>query len=93
MAPFTLTNCTPVSTDSTLAQVVWGSASDLSTLRGKPVRLRFELTGGSFYAFWISRDTSGRSDDYVAAGGPGYPGVLDTVGRPASGTKPRLAQP
>jgi hypothetical protein len=93
IAPFTLTNCTPVSVDSTLTQVAWGGASDLSALRGKPVRLRFELTGGSLYAFWISRDASGRSDGYVAAGGPGYPGVLDTVGRAASGTKQRLAQP
>jgi hypothetical protein len=57
IAPFTLTNCTPVSVDSTLTQVAWGGASDLSALRGRP------------------------------------PGVLDTVGRAASGTKQRLTQP
>ena len=33
--------------------------------------------------FWVSRDDTGRSEGYVAAGGPGYPGVLDTVGRAA----------
>jgi len=45
--------------------------------------LRFELTSGSLYAFWVSRDETGRSDGYVAGGGPGYPGPVDTVGRAA----------
>jgi len=52
-------------------------------LRGRPVRFRFELTDGELYAFWVSRDNTGRSDGYVAAGGPGYTGHKDTVGRAA----------
>ena len=40
---------------------------------------RFSLTNGSLYAFWVSRDESGRSDGYVAGGRPGYPGTADTV--------------
>ncbi|MCP4645223.1 MAG: glycosyl hydrolase family 32 [bacterium] len=83
VAPFTLENCRPVSVDSTLAQVEWEGGSDLSALAGKPVRIRFHLTKGSLYAFWVSRDTTGRSDGYVAGGGPGYPGRIDTVGRGA----------
>jgi hypothetical protein len=78
--PFTLANCTPVSADKTLAPVNWKGAPDLSQLTGKPVRFRFALRRGSFYAFWVSRDASGRSDGYVAGGGPGCTGNTDTTG-------------
>ena len=56
---------------------------DLSSLRNRPVRFRFRMSNGSLYAFWVSRDQSGRSDGYVAAGGPGYTGPIDTVGMKA----------
>jgi hypothetical protein len=81
--PFTLANSVPLTGDSTLAPIVWQGGSDLAALRGKPVRFRFELAGGSLYAFWVSLDESGRSDGFVAAGGPGYSGPTDTVGRAA----------
>ena len=89
IAPFTATRCVPVSVDSTLHEVTWGDGADLAALRGKPVQFRFQLTNGSLYAFWVSPDASGASHGYVAAGGPGYPGVIDTVGRQALATKPR----
>jgi hypothetical protein len=78
--PFTLANCVPVSADKTVAPVSWKGATDLSAVAGKPVRLRFTLRRGSLYAFWVSRDATGRSDGYVAGGGPGYTGATDTVG-------------
>jgi hypothetical protein len=78
--PFTFGNCVPVSADKTLAPITWRGAHDLSALAGKPVRLRFSLRRGSFYAFWVSRDATGRSDGFVAGGGPGYTGTTDTVG-------------
>jgi hypothetical protein len=78
--PFTLANCVPVSADKTLAPVSWKGAADLSAVAGKPVRLRFTMRRGSLYAFWVSRDANGRSDGYVAGGGPGYTGFTDTVG-------------
>jgi len=81
--PFTLANCHPLTTDGALAQVSWKDGSDLPKLKGKPVRFRVELTNGALYAFWVSRDESGRSDGYVAGGGPGYAGLRDTVGRAA----------
>ena len=81
MAPFTLENCQPLSTGSTLAQVRWTGGEDLSALAGKPVRIRFQLSGGALYAFWVSPDATGRSNGYLAAGGPGYTGPIDTVGR------------
>ncbi len=46
------------------------------------MRFRFKLTLDSS---WGSRDASGRSDGYVAGGGPGYTGPTDTVGSQAVG--------
>jgi len=80
IAPFTLDNCQPISADSTLTQVTWKNGNDLAKLRGRVVRLRFELTNGRLYSFWVSPDTTGRSDGYVAGGGPGFTGPTDTVG-------------
>jgi hypothetical protein len=81
--PFTLANSIPFTGDSTLQPMAWNGVSDLAALRGKPVRFRFELADGSLFAFWVSRDATGRSDGYLGAGGPGYEGVVDTVGRSA----------
>jgi len=78
--PFSLDNCEPVKKDSTRASVRWKGVKDLSAVSGKPVRLRFLLHDCSLYAFWISPDTSGASYGYVAAGGPGLTGAIDTVG-------------
>ncbi|MEN6492842.1 MAG: hypothetical protein ABFD16_01005 [Thermoguttaceae bacterium] len=80
--PFTLANCQGVQADSTIAPVTW-TGGDLSSLKDRPVRLRFTLRNGSLYSFWISRDASGRSDGYVAGGGPGFTGPTDTVGHAA----------
>lgn len=81
IAPFTLDNCCPASGDSTLLQIKWKADDNLSILQNKPVKLRFELNNGKLYAFWISRDQSGRSDGYVTGGGPGFTGPTDTVGQ------------
>lgn len=81
IAPFSLADCVPLTTDRTLVRVQWQNAADLARLAGQPVRFRFHLRQGSLYAFWVSRDHTGRSEGYVAAGGLGYPGPRDTVGR------------
>ena len=81
--PFTFTNSVPISGDSTLQQMRWSGGDDLSPLAGRAVRFCFKLTNGKFYAFWVSRDASGRSDGYVAGGGPGFTCDLDTVGKAA----------
>jgi hypothetical protein len=88
--PYTLANCKPVAEDSTLAAVEWQGAADVAALRGKPVRFRFSLRNGALYAFWVSRDATGRSDGYVAGGGPGFTGPTDTVGRAALEAERRL---
>lgn len=58
------------STDSTKYRITWKDKSDLSELAGKNIRLRFYLTGGDLYAFWISPWQSGESRGYTAGGGP-----------------------
>jgi len=79
--PFTLENCAPVATDKTLVHVNWQGGKDLAGLAGKPVRFRFHLRNGSLYSFWVSPDESGASYGYVGAGGPGFTGPTDTVGK------------
>ena len=91
--PFTLANCNPLSVDSTIEQITWKGGSDLSSLKDRPVRFRFQLENGSLYAFWVSQDETGRSDGYVAAGGPGYTGPIDTVGRKALEAEKQMPRP
>ncbi|MDR0901159.1 MAG: hypothetical protein LBM92_00115 [Opitutaceae bacterium] len=92
IAPYTLANSIPFTGDSTLAPLTWKTGgkittaahhSDLSALAGKTIRIRFNLTNGKLYSFWVSRDATGRSDGYVAGGGPGFTGATDTVGKAA----------
>ncbi len=83
ITPHTAQNCRPVKLDSTIAEVSWRGTENLNALRGRAVRFRFILKNGSLYSFWVSRDGSGRSDGYVAGGGPGYTGLRDTVGKAA----------
>ena len=67
-------------TDATLAKVEWTDAADLSKLSNAPLRLRFSLTTGALYAFWVTPDENGASHGYVAGGGPGFTGQIDTTG-------------
>ncbi len=81
VAPFTRQDCEPVRTDDTLIPLRWKGGADLSSVAGKPMRLRFHLRSGALYSFWVSPDRSGASHGYVAAGGPGLTGPTDAVGR------------
>ncbi|PAW77742.1 MAG: hypothetical protein B9S32_10050 [Verrucomicrobia bacterium Tous-C9LFEB] len=78
--PFTIENSVPFTGDSTATSLKWNGASDLTSIKGRPVVFYFELENGSLYSFWVSRDESGRSDGFVAGGGPGFTGPTDTVG-------------
>ena len=74
---FAAADCLPLArTDSTKAEIRWRDG-DLESLAGKAVRFRFKLHCGTFYSFWVSRDPSGKSGGYLAAGGPAYMGLRD----------------
>jgi hypothetical protein len=93
LLPFTKEDCIPVAANNTLQNVRWKNTSDLCAVSRRPVKFRFHLTTGRLYAFWVSRDATGRSDGYVAGGGPGYTGPTDTVGRAALETEQHLQGP
>lgn len=80
---FSLDRCIPVSVDTTIHMVEWQGAPDLATVAGRPLRIRFHLINAKLFAFWVSPDVSGASYGYVAAGGPGFSGPVDTVGAAA----------
>lgn len=90
IAPFSADNCNPVSLDSTIQQVNWKNLKDLSSLKGKIIRFRFYLKNGHLYSFWVSPDESGASQGYVAAGGPGFTGSKDEVGKSGYMTSRKL---
>ncbi|MFA7005213.1 MAG: glycosyl hydrolase family 32, partial [Verrucomicrobiia bacterium] len=81
--PFTAEKCVPIRGDSTRQRVTWRGAESLARASGKNVKLRFTLTNGSLYSFWVTPDARGASYGYVSAGGPGFTGALDTVGATA----------
>ena len=57
--------------DSTKQMIVWKNKTDLSELSGKNISLKFYLTDGDLYSFWISSWKTGESGGYTAGGGPG----------------------
>ena len=62
--------------DATKHALSW-KGGDLSRFAGRPVRFRFKLKVATLYAFWVSKDASGKSGGYLAAGGPAYAGIRD----------------
>ena len=80
IAPFSRANCTPIRADGTAQPVQWQGAADLGAVVGQTIRFRFHLSNGKLYAFWVSPAPTGASHGYIAAGGPGYSGLTDTVG-------------
>lgn len=44
---------------------------NVGALVGKHIRLKFYLTNGDLYTFWISPWQSGESRGYTGGGGPG----------------------
>ena len=66
-----------LSGDHTKQRIEWQKRADLSSLANKNVKLRFTLTNGLLYSFWITDDENGASHGYVGAGGPAFKGVRD----------------
>ena len=91
--PFSLANCVPVTADKTLQEVKFRGGEDLSSLAGRPVRVRFVLRNGSLYSFWVSPEESGASQGYVAAGGPGFSADVDDAGVAAYAAAEKITAP
>jgi hypothetical protein len=90
IAPFSAGGCVPLRADTTRGRIWWQGVADLSQFAGEAVRFRFHLTRGRLYAFWVSGSIQGASRGYVAAGGPGFNGILDDGG---AGGHRALVQP
>jgi hypothetical protein len=69
-------DCFAVRTDRTRQAVTWKEGS-LARVAGKTLKLRFHLKKARLFAFWVSRQNTGESQGYVAAGGPGFTGSVD----------------
>ena len=78
--PFSSHACNPVRIDKTKQMITWKDAGNLSSLIDKPVKIKFYVTNGQVYSFWVSPDLSGASYGYVAVGGPGFTGPMDSDG-------------
>jgi hypothetical protein len=76
LPPFTRDACVPITASGTKASVRWRSGS-IGDLAGQSVRLRFSMTRGRLYAFWVSAAATGESGGYPAAGGPEFSGPVD----------------
>ena len=74
--------------DTTRVQVAWPGAAGgpaasseqtiVGRLSGRRVRLRFSLTDGELFAFWVTHDPLGKSGGYLGGGAFGIPhGVVD----------------
>ena len=74
---WTSDSCVPVTGNGTRLAVRWHGA-DLAAVAGRDVRLRFTVTHGRLYAFWVSSRPSGESRGYPAAGGPEFSGPVDS---------------
>jgi hypothetical protein len=90
IVPYSAASCEPVRSNQTLHRVRWKGVDGLGRLAGKTVGIRFRLRNGKLYAFWVSPEASGASHGYVAAGGPGFTKLTDTLGagRVHGGTGP-----
>jgi hypothetical protein len=80
LSKFEHNNCHAIRSDKTCQRVSWKGEEDLARLKERPVVFRFHLTNASLFSFWLSPNKSGASNGYVAAGGPGFTGPVDTVG-------------
>jgi hypothetical protein len=81
IAPFSAANCEPIRADTTRTEVRWKGAADLGGIGGKSVRVRFQVSKGRLYSFWVTDDPGGASRGFVAAGGPGVAVATDEPGR------------
>ena len=77
IAPFTRAACLPIVEDGTKQRITWSNVPSLAAVKNRKVRLRFSMTYGRIFSFWVSADPAGHSGGYPAAGGPEFSGPID----------------
>lgn len=77
---YSAADCKPIRKDGTILNVAWKKHKTLQGITG-PVKFRFCLENGDLYSFWVSAGKDGESNGFNAAGGPGFTGGTDTVGK------------
>lgn len=68
---FTKADCKPITGDGVKRKVEWNGNSNLASLKGIDIKVRFYLTDGEIFSFWVSPESTGESRGYTAGGGPG----------------------
>lgn len=69
---FAAKDCIPLRRiNKTKVLVAWKGQTSISKLIGQTIRIKFYLTQGDLYSFWISPWQTGESRGYTAGGGPG----------------------
>jgi len=77
IAPFTRDACVPIAANGTKQRIAWTNVPSLAAVTNRRVRLRFSITYGEIFSFWVSADSAGHSGGYPAAGGPEFSGPID----------------
>lgn len=63
-------DCKVIKTNSTKQLVTWKQQANVAMLKDKVVKIKFYMTEGDLYSFWVSPWESGESRGYTAGGGP-----------------------
>jgi hypothetical protein len=90
IAPFTLANSIHFTGDSTRVKMSWqGASGGLGALAGRPVQFLFQFSSrnsnqssqaAGLYSFWVADAKCGASGGFMAGGGPGIGGDVDSHG-------------
>lgn len=67
---FSAGECNVVKTDGCKIMVSWKEHSDIRSLNGRNLKIKFQLEDADLYSFWISQTEDGKSSGYTAGGGP-----------------------
>lgn len=72
LSGFSKDDCIEIKNDDTKIAVRWKNNETLKSLSTKVIKVRFYLTDGDLYSFWISDNATGESRGYTGGGGPGF---------------------
>lgn len=59
-----------ICTDKTSVRIEFTQDFNISDYNNEDIRLKFYLSDGDLYSFWFSKDITGKSEGYQAAGAP-----------------------